>query len=549
MPLSLLYWENPDNDTYYEQVLNVEGYISVVGEPTQYYNSCDAFIANADAALQVAGDAVVPVAHDWEPNGQTYTGVSVPATPSTDNLNAQSASVCGAGGKQRVYTSGAYMAIETFFYPAYRNVEYDIEYRWIEDVQYIPVGDYLFSEPPPSINPSWSIQYQLHQDLVPFLQSVETIAAGPTDPRTALYDLVYAEFSGKTYTEVRPIGYSFPGTYVYTFFDIYTNYNPGPSVLTVGLRFVNYSIGVGGVEFNFLQLSQARLGEWHEETKLTITANENIALDTVCKRAVWLLYNTPLDRDRILDDLEEDDDPPPPPPLLDQWLVYVRVTCQTNNYTHTTVDIFNELIVEETLPEEYTLGGGSQPTDPGGFSYTLPGAEYNIQQGAAYNGYQTFEGSLCFDIHLKKWGKYKGLFNNLIEFAPINVFDPLNFSFSDMGMTAGIKYNSDIYIFDHNPSDSYMKWGRIGAYRLGFNHFLEGRVDFRNFHEGQLVLGFSLDGRTEELSYQQTIVTPYPTHFVELFPNQRARWMSVTVAGKYDVCYSEYRYEQISGRR
>jgi hypothetical protein len=136
----------------------------------------------------------------------------------------------------------------------------------------------------------------------------------------------------------------------------------------------------------------------------------------------------------------------------------------------------------------------------------------------------------------------------MIEFAPINVFDATNFAYADFGMTGGILLSDgNVMIWDHAPTDSFLRWGKVGYSRLGFCHFLEARVDFRTFSSPTIHLDYSLDGRYIEPYMRDTLeVSHDPSGIV--FPNKRARWMTITVAGKYDVSYMEAR-ANISGRR
>lgn len=282
---------------------------------------------------------------------------------------------------------------------------------------------------------------------------------------------------------------------------------------------------------------------WHEEDKISATVLSQVVEEIPYYNAIFILGEDITKRDAYIWYANAQI----PFRYFDDELVDVRVT-NYYDYTRTSVDIFNTSIIEGNLPGDYTLEGSATATIDE-HDWTTLTADFNVQIGQIPIGYKTFEGAYCLDLHLKKWGKFKNTFQTLVELAPMNVFDMQNFSYPDMGMTAGIcTLDGKVYLFDHLPIDSQIRYGKIGYYRLGYCHFLETRVDFRTLFGGSITLSFSDDGRIIEGDWGITQYMPYETFYAILFPNIRARWMTLTISGIFDLCYMESR-ANISGRR
>lgn len=185
----------------------------------------------------------------------------------------------------------------------------------------------------------------------------------------------------------------------------------------------------------------------------------------------------------------------------------------------------------------------------GAFDVTYTGNSYLMQQGAFSLLYPIFEGSLVYDLLLKKWGKQRNRFYSLIDMTPVNQTTPNMLIAKDMGMTAALKMADEdtIRIFDENPEDSVARYGKIGHYRLGMCNLLEVKALFRSPCTGILQLDASMDGRNIDpgLRYTWTYTND---GIVESLPDISARWFIVSLVGIYDLTGLETRDKVVSRR-
>lgn len=178
----------------------------------------------------------------------------------------------------------------------------------------------------------------------------------------------------------------------------------------------------------------------------------------------------------------------------------------------------------------------------------LPGGAFLLQNGSLAPVYPTYVGSLIYDMQIKKWGKLKLDYKQLLDYSPINSGASGIIPYEVFGMVAGALLPSGkVSLFDSKPADSYIKYGKIGYYRLGMTYCEEVLVHFRTQSTGQLIINTSLDGRAEEIS--QTAITEFTdADYVTATSSSCGRWNSVTVQGNYDIQYMEYRGTK-AGRR
>jgi len=115
-------------------------------------------------------------------------------------------------------------------------------------------------------------------------------------------------------------------------------------------------------------------------------------------------------------------------------------------------------------------------------------------------------------------------------------------------MKSGVLRNDGlIYLFDDRPTDSYMKYGKIGFYRLGFTDMHEVKINFRNPCTGSIAVESSLDGKTVEATLSQVeAITDALSHTLNC--SNSGRWHNITVRGNFDITHLEYR-ATVAGRR
>lgn len=179
---------------------------------------------------------------------------------------------------------------------------------------------------------------------------------------------------------------------------------------------------------------------------------------------------------------------------------------------------------------------------------TLPGTSFNLITGTPAPLFPTYKGSLVLDIQLKKWGKFKGDHKLLLDYNPQNANVNNSVPYSDFGIRAGtLKTTGKISLFDTVPTESWLRYGKIGYYRLGMTQIHEVRADFRNISTGILEIETSLDGRNLELGLSNWDVFTQMDQIVS-FVDLIGRWHTVKISGQWDLQYLEVR-GTIAGRR
>jgi hypothetical protein len=181
-------------------------------------------------------------------------------------------------------------------------------------------------------------------------------------------------------------------------------------------------------------------------------------------------------------------------------------------------------------------------------TYTLPGASFLIQTGSISPAYSTFVGALVYDFQLKKWGKYKGEHKVLIETTPVNTAQNNSITYDDLGTNAGIfDVSGYMRLFDAAPSDSWIRYGKIGSYRLGMTDLVEVRAQMRYATDFKIQSESSRDGKVIDSSIS-TSTSYYDEVVAECYIDVSARWHTVKISGNYDLTGLEVR-SKLAGRR
>lgn len=191
--------------------------------------------------------------------------------------------------------------------------------------------------------------------------------------------------------------------------------------------------------------------------------------------------------------------------------------------------------------------GGQNITWPSQ-TVAFPTGSFLLQLGSAAPVYPTMAGALVYDLQLKKWGKMKLNYKQLLDYSPIN--STLNgvVPSNVFGVNAGaLGTNGKITLFDARPSDSYISYGKVGYYRLGNTSPEEVIVHFRSGSTGQLKVETSLTGRNlgAGLVTTQDFTNATEVRLTGAYPG---RWANIEISGIYDINYLEYR-GFIQGRR
>lgn len=180
--------------------------------------------------------------------------------------------------------------------------------------------------------------------------------------------------------------------------------------------------------------------------------------------------------------------------------------------------------------------------------FTLPGTSFLLQTGSIEAAYPTFTGALIFDLQLKKWGKYRGDHELLIETTPVNANILDTITYTDLGTNAGIlNAVGEIRVFDSTPTDSWMRWGKLGYYRLGMTDILEIKASNRIPLNTSIMVDSSMDGKILDMTLSESYYY-WNEVICEALPDISARWHTVKISGNYDLTGLEIR-AKIAGRR
>jgi len=179
---------------------------------------------------------------------------------------------------------------------------------------------------------------------------------------------------------------------------------------------------------------------------------------------------------------------------------------------------------------------------------TLPSSTFLLQHGSIGPIYPTYKGSFVYDLLLKKWGKLKADYKQLLDYVPINSLTDATISADDFRIQGGLLNSSGaIYLFDESPSDSRLTWGKVGYYRQGMTKIEEVQIHNSLPFTGNLELNSSIDGDSLE-TYLTSSTSFSNVNKALCYPSRSGRWHTISVIGKFDIKYLEFR-GTVAGRR
>lgn len=173
---------------------------------------------------------------------------------------------------------------------------------------------------------------------------------------------------------------------------------------------------------------------------------------------------------------------------------------------------------------------------------TIPGGTILLQEGSIEPIYPTYLGAFVYDLHYKKWGKMKQEYKQLLDYFPVNNIagdSPIPYD-TFLPKCAALLQSGAIALFDVNPSDSRIVFGKIGMFRKGFTDIQEVRIQNRTPLTGTITVEGSLDGKTVESFITQTREYTDAVQVTTGF-GLSARWFNVIVEGNYDLVAAETR--------
>ncbi len=167
---------------------------------------------------------------------------------------------------------------------------------------------------------------------------------------------------------------------------------------------------------------------------------------------------------------------------------------------------------------------------------TLPESSFLLQDGSIEPIYPIFVGAFVYDLQYKKWGKLGQNHMLLLNYSPINSqAGDAPIPADIFNVNAGcLLEDGTIALFDKYPTDSIIKWGKVGYFRKGFTNCEEVRIQFRNPATGAIMVEGSIDGKNLEPSIAQ-IQTYENVNVVQAFFKNSARWFNLVVTGIFDI--------------
>lgn len=179
---------------------------------------------------------------------------------------------------------------------------------------------------------------------------------------------------------------------------------------------------------------------------------------------------------------------------------------------------------------------------------TFPGATFLLQNGAIAPVYPTYTGAYVYDTVYQKWGKFKGNYKCLVDYAPLNSNHQKVVSFSNFGMDAGTLNTSGyVTLFSSVCSDSYLKYGRLGFYRQGYTYPEVVTCHFTRPFTGEIEVEASLDGRSVHAALTES-KSFSGVGYANMYPKYAAKWFNFSITGEFDIRNLEFT-GRISGRR
>lgn len=208
---------------------------------------------------------------------------------------------------------------------------------------------------------------------------------------------------------------------------------------------------------------------------------------------------------------------------------------------------YNTLVMNnermKAVPLTYKLDGISFEFTfhSGAVEFTFPGTTFLLQTGAPVPYDITFQGAFFYDTHLKRWGKMKAAFRELLDFSPLNSTAVGIIPVTNFGMQGALMNPAgEIRLFDMHPTDSYLKFGKVGSFRFGYTTLEQIRTDFRTPCTGELEVETSVDGKFVDLALTKTVTYTSAQSLFEGIGNS-GRWHNIAFKKQFDLSYLEFR--------
>jgi len=305
-------------------------------------------------------------------------------------------------------------------------------------------------------------------------------------------------------------------------------------VATYNVQLISNPFTVGTITFN-VQAS----GLEAKDTMTTIFS-DNVAVDTYCARVQHISYSHPTSFIRY-NIVGEAIVSPNSPPAYSEAVVLADSLCGQGHESRPRPTLFNMAIsspasliprIDVIINElRFMIQQGQE------VNFTFPGTSFLMQAGSPAPYEVLWKGAYVYDTQLKRWGKLKQDFYQLLDFSPLNSTALKTIPFTQFGLQAALlDVLGNVRLFDSKPIESYLKFGKYGNHRHGFTQLESIRADFRQPCSGRLEVEPSFDGRTIDSTNVRTYDYVDAVQIIQGH-GLSARWHNIAFKGHFDLSF------------
>lgn len=165
----------------------------------------------------------------------------------------------------------------------------------------------------------------------------------------------------------------------------------------------------------------------------------------------------------------------------------------------------------------------------------VPTATFVLQNGSRAPFNPTLHGAFVFDLHLQKWGVFRGDYKHLIDYQPVNNYTPGSVAYKNFMVDGGILSDTlEVALFNDYPSDNVLRYGKYQHVGSEFCAIEEVHAEFGERSTGLIAVQFSLDARRLEYGlsvarwYNEALSTTLNCDIV-------GRWATIAFTGHFDL--------------
>lgn len=165
----------------------------------------------------------------------------------------------------------------------------------------------------------------------------------------------------------------------------------------------------------------------------------------------------------------------------------------------------------------------------------VPTLTWVLQNGSRAPFNPTLHGAFVFDLHLQKWGVFKGDYKHLIDYQPVNNYTPGAVSYRNFMIDGGcLTPELEVALFTDYPADSMMRYGKYQHLGSEFCAIEQVHAEFKEKSSGLITVQFSLDGR--RLEYGHSVAKWYNEALSTILNcDIVGQWATITFTGHFDL--------------